>query len=667
MPGFQPFSESLRHVYLRVTAIALWIAASTAAGVYGQITVASVTDAASYGPRVAPGSLGTIFGSSLANSTASARGLPLPTTLGGARVLINGAAVPLLYASPTQINFQAPRELAAGTASLIVASSSGGSSSAFSFAVTPEAPGIFQDSSNNAAAQSTTYQAITSKNPAAAGSTVIVYLTGIGPVDNPVADGAATPATPLANATATHSASIGGVSAKVRFLGLSPGFAGLAQANIEVPATLATGTYPLSVTIGGLVSASAQIAVSGSGTAPASVLSLTSQVPFANGLTSSVNVLDTLAYVCSPQRISIVDLTSFSYVGEFGDSALLGGGGICALNDATGSPILVDATQISGVASYLVYSVALPLQPIFAAQPPLYSNPSSGIALQNVTSLSFTGPYSVSTTNWYTFDNKLNIAAQYGDFFTFAFNNPAYPAVLSFLNLTAGFPASSESNPKPNGLVVPQNQLYNPIAAYICGTTAVNTSTGNALLTVVDLTNISVPTPVQQLVTNSAAVFTGFGYQFALYGEPNLLLITGNTANIRNPGITDPATGAANFAYTGYLTLTTAYLTNTDTALDFENITSIGTAVTTIQTNGTYYVQGLGGQFFALVTQPPATDLNGPATLMIVDARTPASPVVYPVVTAWGLSSILVLTNGTSEYLLAPTAQGLNVYTVTLP
>ncbi len=666
MPAFQPFIDSLRHVYLRTFAFGLLIAAS-AAGVYGQITVASVTDAASYGPRVAPGSLATIFGTSLARSTASASGLPLPTTLGGARVLINGAAAPLLYASPTQINFQVPRKLASGTASLVVTSTSGGSSTAFPFTVTPEAPGIFQDSSNNAAAQNSSYQAITATNPAAAGSTVIVYLTGIGPVDNPVADGAATPATPLANATATYSASIGGVSAKVLFLGLSPGFAGLAQANIEVPSTLATGTYPLTVTIGGLVGASAQLAVTGSGTPPTSVLSLTSRVPFANGLTSSVNVLNTLAYVCSPQRISLVDLTSFSYVGEFGDSTLLGGGGICALNNATGLPILVDAMQVSNVASYLVYSLAAPLQPVFLAQPPLYSNPSSGIALQNVTSLSFTGPYSVSTTNWYQFDNNLNITAQYGDFFTFAFNSPTYPAVLSFLNLTPGFPASSENSPKPNGLVVPQNQLYNPIAAYICGTTALSTTTGNALLTVVDLSNISLPTPVLQLVTSSAAVFTGFGYQFALPGEPNLLLITGNTANIRNPGIVDAATGAPNFGYTGFLTLTTAFLTNTDTAADFENITSIGTTVTNIRTNGTYYVQGLGGQFFALVTQPPASDLNGPATLMIVDARTLSSPVIYPVATAWGLSSILVLTNGTTEYLLAPTSQGLNVYTVTLP
>ena len=102
---------------------------------------------------------------------------------------------------------------------------------------------------------------------------VVVYLTGQGPVDHPVADGKPAVTSPLANATATVSATIGGVAATVQFLGLAPGFVGLAQANIEVP-TLATGNYPMVITVGGFVSASAVLSVSGSGTAPPSFLSL---------------------------------------------------------------------------------------------------------------------------------------------------------------------------------------------------------------------------------------------------------------------------------------------------------------------------------------------------------------------------------------------------------
>ena len=54
--------------------------------------------------------------------------------------------------------------------------------------------------------------------------------------------------------------------------------------------TLATADYPLVITVGGYVSASAMVSVSGSGTAPPTFLTLTGQVNFANGVTSSVAI-----------------------------------------------------------------------------------------------------------------------------------------------------------------------------------------------------------------------------------------------------------------------------------------------------------------------------------------------------------------------------------------
>src|ERR1700734_1865237 len=75
--------------------------------------VQSVTDSAGYGPRVAPGSLASVFGTGLANATDSASGLPLTTSLGGTSVSVAGTLAPLLYVSATQINFQVP----SGTAS----------------------------------------------------------------------------------------------------------------------------------------------------------------------------------------------------------------------------------------------------------------------------------------------------------------------------------------------------------------------------------------------------------------------------------------------------------------------------------------------------------------------------------------------------------------------
>ena len=81
-----------------------------------QGVVSALTNLA--GP-IAPGSLLSIYGQNLAR-TAQAASLPLPTTLGGVSVLINGFAAPLLYVSPAQLNVQAPWELTPGTALVTV-------------------------------------------------------------------------------------------------------------------------------------------------------------------------------------------------------------------------------------------------------------------------------------------------------------------------------------------------------------------------------------------------------------------------------------------------------------------------------------------------------------------------------------------------------------------
>jgi len=56
---------------------------------------------------VAPGTIVTLWGTSLSDNTASASATQqLPTTLGGVQVYINGVQSPLLYVSPNQINAQ---------------------------------------------------------------------------------------------------------------------------------------------------------------------------------------------------------------------------------------------------------------------------------------------------------------------------------------------------------------------------------------------------------------------------------------------------------------------------------------------------------------------------------------------------------------------------------
>ena len=97
--------------------------------------------------------------------------------------------------------------------------------------------------------------------PADRGSVILAFLTGAGEVEPAIVSGAAAPSEPLSFAAADVSATIGGVEAKVLSLVMAPGFVGLAQANVEVPAELPPGDHELVITVGGWVSNGAVISV----------------------------------------------------------------------------------------------------------------------------------------------------------------------------------------------------------------------------------------------------------------------------------------------------------------------------------------------------------------------------------------------------------------------
>jgi uncharacterized protein (TIGR03437 family) len=102
--------------------------------------------------------------------------------------------------------------------------------------------GIFQSPHTNRAVALNQNGSVNSPdNPEARGNILVVFLTGQGAVNPPQATGQAAPASPLSVASLRASASIGRVNAEVKFLGLTPGFVGLAQANIEIPASAPTG------------------------------------------------------------------------------------------------------------------------------------------------------------------------------------------------------------------------------------------------------------------------------------------------------------------------------------------------------------------------------------------------------------------------------------------
>ena len=224
------------------------------------IATGGVVNAASFTAHVSPGALASIFGSNFTGAGLDAiASLPLPASLGGVSVLVNGVAARVLYASSDQINFQIPWETKTGSATVAV-SVNGLASAQVNVTVEAAAPGLFVQGSH-AVVQNSDFSLNSSSNPAKVGGTILAYLTGAGAVSNQPVDGAAAGSSPLSQVTSTVTATIGGQTAEVSFAGLAPEFVGLWQVNIVVPSGLTTGSFPLTVTVGGQASNSANVSV----------------------------------------------------------------------------------------------------------------------------------------------------------------------------------------------------------------------------------------------------------------------------------------------------------------------------------------------------------------------------------------------------------------------
>jgi len=98
--------------------------------------------------------------------------------------------------------------------------------------------------------------------PAHPGEFLSIYATGLGPVTNQPPSGTLAPGNPRSLTTTTPSVTIGELPAPVRSSGLTPGFAGLYQVDVQVPLTVAGGNaVQVVLSIGGATSNTVTIAV----------------------------------------------------------------------------------------------------------------------------------------------------------------------------------------------------------------------------------------------------------------------------------------------------------------------------------------------------------------------------------------------------------------------
>jgi uncharacterized protein (TIGR03437 family) len=164
------------------------------------ISPAGVANAAAATPQsaVAPGSIVSIFGASLADAQAIGPDSPLSQALDCASVQVAGRLLPLFFVSPTQINAQMPDDLQPGPQNVTV-SCTGMPDVQAPFTLVRNAPGLFQQPSggqNFAVATHEDGSPVTVDAPAKSGELLSLYGTGFGPADHPRPVGFAIPATP---------------------------------------------------------------------------------------------------------------------------------------------------------------------------------------------------------------------------------------------------------------------------------------------------------------------------------------------------------------------------------------------------------------------------------------------------------------------------------------
>ena len=235
----------------------------------------TVVNAASYAADVvAPDSLAAAFGmfQTQDGQPATTLSLPIPTTLNGVKININGLDAPLFYVSNSQINFLVPPLTALGVATVIVTNANGTTRTG-TVNIMAAAPGLFSrtaDGRGTAVALTTNdginYPSIAnpdgserqvSAGTAAQPNYLILYGTGIKRAQ------AANPNDANGVAEAVQ-VLFQGVPGTVTYAGLAPGFFGLDQVNVIIPPEISgLGKINVQLLVNGKISNTVTFTVGG--------------------------------------------------------------------------------------------------------------------------------------------------------------------------------------------------------------------------------------------------------------------------------------------------------------------------------------------------------------------------------------------------------------------
>ena len=268
-------------------------AVSQAAGIVNTARMSAYGERGLFGPQLlplAPGAAVVVQGVNFApgSDVVAADGYPLPTMLGGTRVLIDGMEAPLFAVGAQRVEAQLPwalggEALASGGLALAeaVVESGGAQSWPRRFWAAPSAPGVFTTSGSGQGQALVLFAGTTAlaaplgasegSRPARAGDMLEIYATGLGAVEPPIADGmnSCAPAgvcladgsnTVLRHTVARPRVWIGAyelAAQSIRFSGLAPSTAGMNLVVVEIPRYLTpSAVAELRLAVGGRVSQS---------------------------------------------------------------------------------------------------------------------------------------------------------------------------------------------------------------------------------------------------------------------------------------------------------------------------------------------------------------------------------------------------------------------------
>ena len=218
-------------------------------------------NSANYFGRFAPGMLASIFAfpnSRFGDQTATSDAPPLPLALGDVQVLVAGVPAPLRSVSPGQINFQVPSATPVGGLQEIQVrrASAGEVLASWLFRIDAASPGLLTVNGTGSGQVSASNEDGTVNNaahPAKAGSMISLFATGQGLVDGMPPDGQIAQGTIYTSRNPRVFINSDFVpDSDVQFSGLAPGYVGLWQINVKVPANVPPGDVIVFITYDGI-------------------------------------------------------------------------------------------------------------------------------------------------------------------------------------------------------------------------------------------------------------------------------------------------------------------------------------------------------------------------------------------------------------------------------